>query len=246
MKTDLLQYLASTSYPGRGILLGKSPDGTCGVAAYFIMGRSANSRNRVFEQTDDGIRTKAFDESKMEDPSLIIYNPVRRMDDGRLIVTNGDQTDTIRSAFLAGWTFQQALAARTFEPDDPNWTPRISGLLAPDGSCALSIIKPLNGDPACCCRFFFEYENPPAGTGQFLSTYEKDGSPLPSFSGEPLTVSITQTGPEQLAAAVWEALDKDNRVSVYTAWINRETGQMDTYIINGKTAKEEEEKSADE
>lgn len=245
MNKDLLQYLKGTSYPGRGILLGKSPDGTCGVIAYFIMGRSTNSRNRIFEQTEDGIRTKAFDESRVEDPSLIIYNPVRRMDDGRIVVSNGDQTDTVRSAFLAGWTFQQALEARSFEPDDPNWTPRISGILSPDGSYALSIIKTLGGDSSCCCRFFFEYENPPAGSGEFLSTYAHDGDPLPSFAGEPMTVAVSQSSAEKLANDIWAVLDKDNRVSLYTAYVNLGNREMQTFILN-KNVPTEDEETADE
>lgn len=232
MKQDLSEYLKGKTYPGRGILLGKSPDGSCGIIAYFIMGRSLNSRNRVFEETDDGIRTRAFDESKMEDPSLIIYNPVRRLADGKTIVSNGDQTDTLRTAFQVGWSFQDALRARTFEPDGPNWTSRITGMLDPNGSYMLSIIKTLDADPACCCRFFFEYESPLPGTGHFLSTYTEDGEPLPAYDGEPLYVSVTSTGPQQMADAIWKSLDKDNRVSLYVSWTNLETRETESVIIN--------------
>lgn len=232
MKQDLRAYLKARTYPGRGILLGRSPDGTAAIAAYFIMGRSANSRNRVFAATEDGIRTKAFDESKVEDPSLIMYHPVRRMPDGTLIVTNGDQTDSVRDGFTVGWSFEDALRARSFEPDGPNWTPRISGLLNPDGSYALSLIKALDGDPACCCHYYFAYDNPPAGAGQFLSTYQDDGTPLPSFAGEPILVSIPQTTPGELAEDLWQSLNKENRVSLYVEWRVVDGGSFDTVIIN--------------
>ncbi|MBD5560694.1 MAG: inosine monophosphate cyclohydrolase [Clostridia bacterium] len=246
MKQDLFQYLKQKRYPGRGILLGRSPDGENGVIAYFIMGRSANSRNRVLEETNDGARTKAYDESKMEDPSLIIYNAVAKLGDGRTVVSNGDQTDSVRSAAAAGWTAQQALAARRFEPDDPNWTPRITGVLSPDGSYMLSIIRALDGDPSCCCRAYFEYENPPAGAGQFICTYQDDGSPLPSFTGEPLYVNLPQTGPQELAEALWDSLNEDNRVSVYAAFVNLSTREMKAFIVNGNYLKEAAEKAAAE
>jgi len=194
--TDFLELLRSKPYPGRGIAVGKDR------VYYFIMGRSENSRNRIFEKTPDGIRTRAFDESKMVDPSLIIYHPVRETAQG-LIVTNGDQTDTIRDA----GDFRRALMTREYEPDEPNFTPRISAMIYPDGSFELSILKHMDGR---CLREFFCYEGIEAGKGVFLSTYEGDGSPLPSFTGEPR--EITMPEPE----AVWAALNADNKVSLYT------------------------------
>ena len=182
--TDIFEYLSERPYPGRGIMLGATPSGKS-VCAYFIMGRSENSRNRVFEKTEDGIRTRAYDESRMTDPSLIIYHPVRRVGRG-LVVTNGDQTDTVRDHILAGATFAAALRTREFEPDGPNWTPRISGLLSPDGSFKLSILKAGSENGAPCLRYFYEYEAAQPGAGRFISTYEGFGSPLPSFHGEPV------------------------------------------------------------
>ncbi len=215
--TDFLAYLRQRPYPGRGILLGKTPGGKA-VCAYFIMGRSGNSRNRVFEKTEDGIRTCAFDESKMTDPSLIIYHPVRRIaarNGETMIVTNGDQTDTIRDYLEAGKSWLDALFTRTFEPDEPNWTPRVSGVLEPDGAYMLSILR--NTCPDCCERFFYTYDAPTAGMGHFISTYEGFGSPLPSFHGEPVAVEIPETDARTLADAVWNALDRDNRVSLYVS-----------------------------
>jgi len=232
MKQDLCALLRGNSYPGRGILLGRSADGKSAVIAYFIMGRSENSRNRVFEETGDGIRTRAFDESKMTDPSLIIYHPVRRLANGVTIVTNGDQTDTIRDAMAAGHCYRHGLHQRTFEPDGPNWTPRISGVVQPDGSYALSILKSLDGDPACCCRYFYEYETSVAGTGHFISTYRGDGDPLPSFTGEPIPVSITAPGAAELTMALWDSLNEDNKVSLYVSYIDLETGAPQTFINN--------------
>ena len=182
--TDLTAYLRERTYPGRGIALGRSADGKKAVIVYFIMGRSVNSRNRVFVATDDGIRTQAHDPAKMSDPSLIIYHPVRTVGKDT-VVTNGDQTDTIRDALLAGKTFAAALRTRTFEPDGPNWTPRISGLVSPDGSYKLSILKSLDGDPSCCCRYFYEYDKPAAGMGHIIHTYAANGEPLPSYVGSP-------------------------------------------------------------
>ena len=207
--TDIFDYLRARPYPGRGILLGAAPDGAP-VCAYFIMGRSENSRNRVFERTPDGIRTRAFDEAKMTDPSLIIYHPVRRTERG-LIVTNGDQTDTIRD----GHGFVAALRTRTFEPDAPNWTPRISGLLGGDGSYKLSILRAADPEGQRCIRCFYEYE-PAPGEGRFISTYEGFGSPLPSFSGEPVAVEVPELGAMELARRIWGALNEANRVSLYT------------------------------
>lgn len=211
--TDLLAYLGQRPYPGRGILLGSTPSGK-NVCAYFIMGRSENSRNRVFEKTRDGIRTKAFDESRMVDPSLIIYHPVRRFGDA-LIVTNGDQTDTIRDFLSEGKTWMDALNTRRFEPDAPNWTPRVSGVQWPGGAHMLSILKAQTEKADVCQRFFYTYESAQAGVGHFISTYEGFGSPLPSFSGEPVAVDVPEANAQELAAQLWEALDAENKVSLY-------------------------------
>ncbi len=232
MKQDLCALLRENSYPGRGIMLGRSADGKSAVIAYFIMGRSGNSRNRVFEETVDGIRTRAFDESKMTDPSLIIYHPVRRLASGLTIVTNGDQTDTIRDALAQGHCYRHALNTRTFEPDGPNWTPRISGVVKPDGSYNLSILKSLDGDESCCCRYFFEYDAPVAGTGHFISTYRGDGTPLPSFAGEPIPVSVTAPDASALAKELWESLNADNNVSLFVEYIDLEHKTLHTTIYN--------------
>ncbi|MCI8553478.1 MAG: inosine monophosphate cyclohydrolase [Clostridiales bacterium] len=224
--------LSATAYPGRGILLGKSGDGRRLVIAYFIMGRSENSRNRVFETEGDGIRTCAFDESKMTDPSLIIYAPVRVLD-GMTIVTNGDQTDTIRDGMKKGLSFEEALRTRTFEPDAPNYTPRISGLVEPQADrYRLSILKSANGDPASVRRYFFEYQAPAAGRGHFIHTYRQDGDPLPSFEGEPAEVLLPGGDIDAFTAAVWDALDGDNRVSLFTRFIDREDGSFESRIVN--------------
>ena len=211
--TDLFAYLSERPYPGRGIMIGAAPSGKSAVA-YFIMGRSENSRNRVFEKTPDGIRTKAYDESRMTDPSLIIYHPVRRVGRG-LVVTNGDQTDTLRDNMAIGRTFAASLRMRTFEPDGPNWTPRISGLLNPDRSYKLSILKAGTPEGGPCLRFFYEYEKAVPGVGHFISTYEGFGSPLPSFSGEPVPVEVPELGARELADRLWAALDAENSVSLY-------------------------------
>ncbi len=229
---DLFELLRNNPYPGRGILLGCSADGKKAVAAYFLMGRSENSRNRVFEYTEDGIRTKAYDESKMTDPSLIIYHPVRTVGRG-LIVTNGDQTDTIRDYLKRGQSFAAALRTREFEPDGPNWTPRISGLLSPDGSYKLSILKTLDGDPSCCCRYFFEYDKPVPGVGHFISTYQGDGNPLPSFEGEPKPVAIgSLSEAHELGEPLWDSLNEENKVSLFVQLTDLETGRRDSYITN--------------
>lgn len=228
---DLAGELKRTSYPGRGIILGKSPDGANIVIAYFIMGRSLNSRNRIFEETSDGIRTRAFDESKMVDASLIIYNPVRVLGDVT-IVTNGDQTDTIRDFLKQGKSFADALRTRTFEPDTPNYTPRISGLVCPkDDTVFLSILKSAGGDPNETRRFFYEYYNITPGVGYFIHTYEDDGQPLPSFEGEPTPVG-TVSDIDEFTAAVWNSLDEENKVSLFTRFISLETGQTATRIVN--------------
>ena len=229
---NLTEYLRGNPYPGRGILLGRSADNKSAVIAYFIMGRSENSRTRVFEETDDGIRTKAFDESKMTDPSLIIYHPVRRLDSGVTVVTNGDQTDTIRDHILQGHCYRHALNTRTFEPDGPNYTPRISGVVKPDGSYSLSILKSLDGDPSCCCRYFYEYDKPVAGVGHFIHTYQENTEPLPSFEGEPRRVAITAPDAKTWADALWESLNEDNKVSLFVEFIDLVSGDRDTVIIN--------------
>ena len=205
---SLPELLAANPYPGRGIALGRTADGKQAVMIYFIMGRSANSRNRVFVETPDGIRTQAFDPAKLEDPSLIIYAPVRRFGTST-IVTNGDQTDTIRAGLAAGEDFVQALRKRTFEPDGPNFTPRISGIVEDNGDYALSILKSADGDPASCRRYFFEYSSPLAGQGHFIHTYQSDGSPLPSFAGEPTQITVPWTTSEECAQAVWENLNEE-------------------------------------
>ena len=232
MKTlDLTQLLQSNPYPGRGIVLGRSADDTKAVIAYFIMGRSENSRNRVFVETPDGIRTQAFDPSKMTDPSLIIYNPVRVFG-ASIIVTNGDQTDTIREGLAAGKTFSQALHTRTFEPDEPNYTPRISGLVKKDGDYVLSILKSADGDPASCRRYFYAYEKPLAGQGHFIHTYMGDGNPLPSFEGEPEQIAITSETPEEFAQLIWNSLNEENKVSLFVRYIDIMTSNWETVILN--------------
>ncbi len=228
---NLEQELKGNRYPGRGILLGRSKDGKSAVIAYFIMGRSENSRNRVFEETEDGIRTKAFDESKMTDPSLIIYHPVRKVGDFT-VVTNGDQTDTVADYLKAGRTFEEALRTRTFEPDGPNWTPRISGMVDRNGDYRLSILKSADGDDASVRRYFFEYTAPKAGEGHLIHTYQCDGNPIPSFVGEPKTVSLDYACINCFTSALWESLDADNKVSLFTRFINLETGAETTKIVN--------------
>lgn len=226
---SLSEKLRGNRYPGRGIVLGVSPDGTQSVAAYFIMGRSSNSRNRVFLPEPDGIRTEAHDPSKLEDPSLIIYHPVRQL--GRsLIVTNGDQTDTIRTHLELGHTLEQALRTREFEPDGPNWTPRISGLLSPDGSYKLSILKAADPQGSACQRCFFEYP-PIPGLGHFLHTYQCDGDPIPTFRGEPERVSLPDRA-QELAQLLWDSLDEDNKISLFVRYTHRTTGAYEQHIIN--------------
>ena len=232
---DLETLLRENAYPGRGIVLGRSADNACAVMVYFIMGRSVNSRNRIFSETDDGIRTEAADPEKMVDPSLIIYHPVRELD-GVTIVTNGDQTDTVRDALLLGGTFESALRTRTFEPDAPNYTPRISGVVYEDGDYTLSILKSIDGDPMACTRQFFDYETPFAGTGHFLHTYMGDGNPLPSFAGEPEPVKIDAPDAETLANRVWAALNEDNKVSLFVRYLDLESGETDTVILNKNEA----------
>lgn len=225
------QELKSNSYPGRGIIIGKSPDGKKAVTAYFIMGRSENSRNRVFVEDGEGIRTQAFDPSKLTDPSLIIYAPVRVLGN-KTIVTNGDQTDTIYEGMDHQLTFEQSLRSREFEPDAPNYTPRISGVVLPDGSYKLSILKSFNGDPDCCCRYFYEYDKPVAGYGHFIHTYMGDGNPLPSFEGEPELVAIESENAEEFAGLIWDSLNEENKVSLFVRYIDLASGGTDDIIIN--------------
>ena len=228
---DLEALLSENDYPGRGIVLGRSPDGTKAVMVYFIMGRSVNSRNRVFLLTEDGIRTEAFDPAKLSDPSLIIYHPVRVWGNWT-IVSNGDQTDTIRDFMCVGKTMEAALKTRTFEPDGPNFTPRISGVVRADGTYKLSILKSLDGDPSCCVRQYFDYDHPAAGVGHFIHTYMMDGEPLPSFEGEPERVDIPCENARDLADRVWAALNEENKVSLFVRYHDIETGEDDTVIIN--------------
>lgn len=232
---DLSMLLKSNSYPGRGIVLGRSQDDQFGVVAYFIMGRSENSRNRIFAATEDGIRTEAFDPSKMTDPSLIIYHPVRVAADEEgktLIVTNGDQTDTIRDFMVEGESYVEALNTREFEPDGPNYTPRISGVVKPDGGYNLSILKSLDGDPSCCCRYFFEYDRPKAGTGHFIHTYQENRDPLPSFEGEPRRAAVTAPDAKTLANELWANLNEENKVSLFVRYVDLATKQQETVILN--------------
>ncbi|MBQ7920547.1 MAG: IMP cyclohydrolase [Lachnospiraceae bacterium] len=225
--------LKENAYPGRGIVIGKSADGKSAVCAYFIMGRSSNSRNRVFEVEGEGIRTQAFDPSKLEDPSLIIYAPVRVLGNDT-IVTNGDQTDTIYDGMKDGLTFEQSLRSREFEPDGPNYTPRISGIMhVEDGKYdfAMSILKSNNGDPDCCNRYTYTYDNPKNGEGRFIHTYMHDGNPLPSFEGEPKVVSIPNDM-EAFTEMLWNSLNEENKVSLFVRYIDIATGKYETKIIN--------------
>lgn len=227
------QELKGNAYPGRGIILGKSPDGKKAVAAYFIMGRSENSRNRVFVEDGEGIRTQAYDPTKLTDPSLIIYAPVRVLGN-KTIVTNGDQTDTIYEGMDRQLTFEQSLRTREFEPDAPNYTPRISGIMhVENGSYnyAMSILKSSDGDPSGCNRYTFAYENPKAGEGHFIHTYMHDGDPLPSFEGEPKRIAV----PDDIEAftnLLWNSLNEENKVSLFVRYIDIETGAHETTITN--------------
>ena len=227
------QELKSNAYPGRGIILGKSPDGKKAVAAYFIMGRSENSRNRVFVEEGEGIRTQAYDPSKLTDPSLIIYAPVRVLGN-KTIVTNGDQTDTIYEGMDRQLTFEQSLRQREFEPDAPNYTPRISGIMhVENGSYnyAMSILKSSDGDPSGCNRYTFAYENPKAGEGHFIHTYMHDGDPLPSFEGEPKRIAVPDDI-EAFTKLLWDSLNEENKVSLFVRYIDIETGAHETTITN--------------
>ena len=227
---DMVKDLKENSYPGRGIVLGRSSDGEHAVIGYFIMGRSENSRNRVFIEEAEGIRTEAFDPAKLSDPSLIIYWPVRTL--GKTtVVTNGDQTDTIYDFLKDGKTFEDALRTRTFEPDAPNFTPRISGMVEENGNYRLSILKSNYGDDTSARRYFYEYENPKAGEAHFIHTYEHDGNPIPSFLGEPKQIKI-EGCIECFTKMLWDNLNEDNKVSLFTRFINLKTGEVETRIIN--------------
>ncbi len=232
-KKSLAQELAGNVYPGRGIVIGRSADAKHAVVAYFIMGRSANSRNRIFVEDGEGIRTQAFDAAKLEDPSLVIYTPVRVLGN-KTIVTNGDQTDTIYDLMDRQQTFEQALRTRKFEPDAPNYTPRISGIMHIENggyNFAMSILKSNNGDPSSCNRYTFAYENPAAGEGRFIHTYTGDGNPLPSFEGEPTPVVI-EGDIDTFTKAVWENLNAENKVSLFVRYIEIASGKYETRIVN--------------
>ena len=234
---SLEQELKENAYPGRGIVIGKSEDGKYAVTAYFIMGRSENSRNRVFVTEGEGIRTQAYDPSKLTDPSLIIYAPVRVLGK-ETIVTNGDQTDTVYEGVSKGLTFEQSLRSREFEPDAPNYTPRISGMLTVENGrfdYQMSILKSNNGNPAACNRYTFSYENPVAGEGHFIHTYLCDGNPLPSFEGEPKLVAI-QDDIEIFTELLWNSLNEENKVSLFVRYIDIETGKYETKIVNKNEA----------
>ena len=226
--------LNSLAYHGRGIIIGKSADGKSAVTAYFIMGRSQNSRNRVFVSEGENMRTKAFDESKMTDPHLIIYYPVRVLGN-KTIVTNGDQTDTIYELMDKQMTFEQALRCREFEDDAPNFTPRISGIIRREENgmnFAMSILKSAEGDPASCERFTYAYSNPISGRAKFIHTYNCDGNPLPSFEGEPKTLILPDMDIDALTDLIWNNLNEDNKVSLFVRYIDIETGKTDTRIVN--------------
>ena len=229
---NLARELSSNAYPGRGIILGKSADGQHAVIAYFIMGRSENSRNRVFVTDGEGIKTQAFDPAKLVDPSLIIYSPVRVLGK-QTVVTNGDQTDTVYEFLQQGKSFAAALRTRTFEPDGPNYTPRISGVVdISDGLFyQLSILKSADGNPDSAHRYFFEYSNPLSGEGHFIHTYEGDGNPLPSFEGEPTPVAL-EGDVDAFTDTVWNNLNNDNKVSLFVRYIDLATGKTETRIKN--------------
>lgn len=233
VKANIATLLNTNAYPGRGIIIGRSRDGKSAVTAYFIMGRSVNSRNRVFVTEGEGIRTQAFDPSKLEDPSLIIYAPVRVLGN-TTIVTNGDQTDTVYDGMKEGKTFEESLRCRKYEPDGPNFTPRISGIMnIENGSYdyAMSILKSDNGDPDCCNRYTFTYDNPKAGEGRFIHTYMQDGNPLPSFEGEPEWIDI-EGDIDEFTSMLWDNLNEENKVSLFVRFIDIATKETETRIIN--------------
>ena len=232
-KANIATLLNTNAYPGRGIIIGRSRDGKSAVTAYFIMGRSVNSRNRVFVTEGEGIRTQAFDPSKLEDPSLIIYAPVRVLGN-TTIVTNGDQTDTVYDGMKEGKTFEESLRCRKYEPDGPNFTPRISGIMNIENvsyDYAMSILKSDNGDPDCCNRYTFTYDNPKAGEGRFIHTYMQDGNPLPSFEGEPEWIDI-EGDIDEFTSMLWDNLNEENKVSLFVRFIDIATKETETRIIN--------------
>ncbi|MCR4651907.1 MAG: IMP cyclohydrolase [Lachnospiraceae bacterium] len=232
-KDNIANLLCGNPYPGRGIIIGKTADGRQAVTAYFIMGRSVNSRNRVFVEEGAGIRTEAFDPSKLTDPSLIIYAPIRVLGN-KTIVTNGDQTDTVYEGMDKQLTFEQSLRSREFEPDGPNYTPRISGVLHIENgqfNYAMSILKSNNGNPAACNRYTFAYSDPVAGEGHFIHTYMSDGDPLPSFEGEPEWIDI-EGNIDEFTDMLWNNLNEDNKVSLFVRYIDIATGKTETRIVN--------------
>ena len=233
--SNIAEELNSLAYHGRGIIIGKSADSKKAVTAYFIMGRSENSRNRVFVAEGEAMRTKAFDESKMTDPHLIIYYPVRVLGN-KTIVTNGDQTDTIYKLMDKQMTFEQALRTREFEDDKPNFTPRISGIIRReddgDMNFAMSILKSAEGDDSSCERFTYAYSNPIAGKAKFIHTYNGDGNPLPSFEGEPKTLELPDMEIDALTDLIWTNLNEDNKVSLFVRYIDIATGESETRIVN--------------
>ena len=230
-KIDLSAYLSGNEYPGRGICIGVTPDGKQALIGYFIMGRSANSRNRVFAPIEGGIETRAADPAKLEDPHLIIYNPVLTLGDEH-IVTNGDQTNTIYDAIQQGGSFESGLRTRIFEDDGPNWTPRISGIVnAHSGAYKLSILKSADGNGDSVQRYFFEYGQPVAGEGHFISTYKCNGSPIPSFEGEPLRVAMPDSV-TAFAQMLWASLNEDNKVSLFVRCIDLESGRAGDILYN--------------
>ena len=230
LERDFAAMLRKNPYPGRGIVLGQTPDGDRAVVVYFIMGRSENSRNRVFQTEGTGLRAEVFDAEKLEDPSLILYAPVR-MAGERTVVSNGDQTDTICAYLAEGKTFQDALDTRSFEPDAPHYTPRISGLLEADGRYSLSIMKTIGGNPEGVCRFFYAYANPIPGQGHFIHTYQGEGNPLPSFAGEPLLVGVGDDI-HDFARNIWESLHAENKIALFVRYISLRTGDFETVIFN--------------
>ncbi len=233
-KKNISEILKTNAYPGRGIVIGKSADGKKAVTAYFIMGRSVNSRNRVFTATEDGIKTEAFDPSKLSDPHLIIYSPVRVLGN-KTIVTNGDQTDTIYELMDKQQTFEMSLRGREFEDDAPNYTPRISGILHVENGTfnyAMSILKSADGNPESCERHTFSYTNPIAGDGRFIHTYMGDGNPLPSFEGEPEKIGIDAEDIDSFTDMLWTSLNEENKVSLYVKFIDIATGEAETRIVN--------------
>ena len=236
-KFDIADLLKNNAYPGRGIVIGKTPDGKKAVTAYFIMGRSVNSRNRVFTATEDGIKTEAADPSKLTDPHLIIYSPVRVLGN-KTIVTNGDQTDTIYELMDKQQTFEMSLRTREFEDDAPNFTPRISGIMHVENNTfnyAMSILKSADGNPESCQRYTFSYTNPLAGDGRFIHTYMGDGNPLPSFEGEPEKIGIDTNDIEEFTNLIWTSLNEENKVSLFVRFIDIATGEAETKIVNKNT-----------